>query len=119
MAIENNREVMAVPGKIDSPLSKGPHKLIKQGAKPVTESADIIESVNGQQITRIDILQQIINQNINHEINLTIKREQQIFQKTVVPIEFSQDNAGESILPKAGIGVAVVVLIKACAHSGG
>jgi DNA processing protein len=45
MAMENNREVMAVPGKVDSPLSKGPHKLIKDGATLVESVEDVIESL--------------------------------------------------------------------------
>lgn len=44
-AMENNREVMAVPGKIDSALSKGPHKLIKDGAKLVESVEDVIETL--------------------------------------------------------------------------
>lgn len=43
-ALENQREVMAVPGKIDSPLSRGPHNLIRQGAKLVETIEDIIEA---------------------------------------------------------------------------
>ncbi len=52
MAMENNREVMAVPGKIDSPLSKGAHKLIKEGAKLVESIEDIIEGLGyiGEQL---------------------------------------------------------------------
>lgn len=44
-ALENNREVMAVPGKIDSPLSKGSHQLLKQGAKLVETIEDVMEAL--------------------------------------------------------------------------
>ncbi|HUW19733.1 MAG TPA: DNA-processing protein DprA [Sedimentisphaerales bacterium] len=44
-ALENNREVMAVPGKIDSPLSKGSHQLIKEGAKLVESVEDVMEAL--------------------------------------------------------------------------
>lgn len=45
MALESNREVMAVPGKVDSPLSKGPHQLIKQGAKLIESVQDVLEAL--------------------------------------------------------------------------
>ncbi len=43
LALEQNREVLAVPGNIDSPLSRGTNELIQNGAKVVLESADILE----------------------------------------------------------------------------
>jgi DNA processing protein len=51
-ALENNREVMAVPGKIDSPLSKGTHQLLKEGATLVESSDDVIEALGyiGEQL---------------------------------------------------------------------
>jgi DNA processing protein len=52
VALEYNREVMAVPGKIDSPLSKGSNLLIKQGAKLVGSVEDVTEALGhiGQQL---------------------------------------------------------------------
>lgn len=44
-ALEQGKEVYAVPGKVDSPTSRGVHGLIKQGAKLATCVEDVLEDL--------------------------------------------------------------------------
>ena len=51
-ALEQGKEVFAVPGNITSPLSQGCNKLIQQGANPYTEIGDILRILFPEELAR-------------------------------------------------------------------
>jgi len=72
-ALEQNREVFAIPGNIFSDKSIGTHLLLKQGAQLVTSANDILEALNFSPIQK-NILEEI-------EITLDDPQEERIYQK--------------------------------------
>ena len=46
MAVEQNREVFAIPGSVLSQASRGTNLLIQEGAKSVLKTSDILEELN-------------------------------------------------------------------------
>ena len=47
LAMEQGREVFAIPGSIHNPLSRGSHRLIREGVKLVETTDDIVEELSG------------------------------------------------------------------------
>jgi len=81
-AIEQGKEVMAVPGDIRSPNAKGPNNLIKLGAKPVTETEDILEEFKGIELDRIE--HKIIADNQEEESILNLFSEKPLLFDKIV-----------------------------------
>ncbi len=54
MAAEQGRDVFAIPGSIHSPLAKGCHQLIRQGAKLVESAQDILEDYQRDLPSQLD-----------------------------------------------------------------
>ena len=48
LALDENREVLAVPGSIFSDVSTGPNALIRMGARPLLTLRDVFESLSSQ-----------------------------------------------------------------------
>ena len=59
-ALEQNREVFAIPGSILSPASSGTNHLIREGAKLVSNCTDILEELNLTAVARQLELKEIV-----------------------------------------------------------
>ena len=79
LALEQNREVFAIPGSIHSPLARGCHALLQQGAKLAacldditgelqlepTPTTQACKTHGGNSITKLDPIQQTVLNNID------------------------------------------------------
>ncbi len=71
-ALEQNRQVFAVPGPIYSPMSEGPNNLLKMGAKPVTKASDILEDLNIQALPENEEAQNLFDLSVEEKSILAV-----------------------------------------------
>ncbi|NTW04679.1 MAG: DNA-protecting protein DprA [Peptococcaceae bacterium] len=74
-ALDQGRDVMAVPGNINSELSRGTNSLIQQGAMPVQNGQDILEELN------IEFNSSVKKKDLSHK---SLDSDQQIIIKLIL-----------------------------------
>jgi DNA processing protein len=85
LAAEYGREVFAIPGSIHSPVSRGCHQLIKDGAKLVEEAADVLS-----------------------ELKISVPKEQLTARPSELANEVALDNEYEMLLDALGFEPATI-----------
>ena len=95
-ALEQGKDVFAVPGNINSPYSQGCNKLIKQGAHPFTASSDVLQVVAPELLAQSQSKRPICGDNdvetlILQAISQGMRSDEEVMQATNLPPEvFSQ-----------------------------
>lgn len=59
LALEQGRDVMAVPGSVRSPLARGCHRLIREGAALVESAQDVLDALGLPGIVRTPLAQKV------------------------------------------------------------
>lgn len=89
-ALEQGKEVLAVPGNINSPLSVGTNNLIKAGAAPVTSYLDVLDALKL----------------VPHQITADKVRGRNADEQTVLDLLLQGVNSGESLLKQSQLQVS-------------
>jgi len=109
LAAEQNREVFAVPGSIQSFKSTGTHTLIKQGAKLVENAKDIVDELLYSIRPKDDLTEPV--EKCRHE-NLFLSEEELLVLKALGPYPVHIDDLIRKIKMKPGKIMSILLKLE-------
>lgn len=97
-ALEENRQVFAVPGSIYNPMSQGPNHLIAQGAIPVWGGEQIAQALNWPSLQKMNAEKQLTMMDFSQELQGLSPQQHQLLHSIgyeATPIELIQSKNPE------------------------
>ncbi|GAA4360542.1 DNA-processing protein DprA [Kangiella marina] len=104
LAMEQGREVFAIPGSIHNPLARGCHALIKQGVKLVETAEEIIEELSALAIWQNESLLQPEKDTNKAVEGFTLDKE---YQELIEHIDYDTTSM-DCIVERTGLEIDVV-----------
>jgi len=94
LAVDQGREVFAVPGEVGSSRSRGAHQLIRQGAKLVESVNDIIEEIAPQLVRRAGAVGQGAARQLPESSRAAVRKVYALLQERSLQIDEIIENSG-------------------------
>jgi DNA processing protein len=99
--MEQNRSVMAIPGRIDSAASQGCHKLLKEGARLVTSPEEVIDEVQDLFVGT--------SARISTEIRKPVKKMEFKEEKKPVPVLTAEERSIMAVGEEGGTPIDAII----------
>jgi DNA processing protein len=96
LALEQNREVFAIPGSIHDPLARGCNALIREGAKLVENTQDILEELNQY------------NQHLNNEPANQCESMLDLEQQKLLNLVMFSPTSVDTLVKQTGLPVEII-----------
>ena len=103
LAMEQNREVFALPGNLTTPQSFGPNFLIKQGAKLVQSWRDIIEEMPSELRQEI-LIREDAKPRLKDELSLLSEEESRVLEL----LKIDEATQFDKLFRISGLGISIL-----------
>ncbi len=103
LALEQGREVFAIPGSIHSPLAKGCHTLIRQGAKLVETAEHVVEELGA-------LMRYVIRGEAERQVKETLPAEQSHYEDLLAEIGYDCTPI-EVVIQRSGLTAKAVSIM--------